>query len=160
MPSATVVSAIGQFCHDQLCCTHWSTPLHNWPLQLALELVQAQHTAAECQASADTQKAQLAEAKAAQQAQLVASLDAKLQAAHAALDASCAAVMEWRRGGAALLEHYARLLHGQEPLPGAYACSLWHPGPFYVAYSAHCIVHVLAHAHVSHPSCPELIDLW
>ena len=100
-------------------------PRTSFVLQLALELVQAQHAASECQAGADKQKAQLSEAKAAQQAQLVASLDARLQAAHAALDASCAAVAEWRQRGAALLERYACILHGQEALPGAFSYAIW-----------------------------------
>lgn len=87
-------------------------------MQLALELAEAQHQVAECLDAAATQKAQLCESKAQHEAKVLASLDAQLQAALAALDASLQTVWDWEKGSCALMERYARLLHGQEAIPG------------------------------------------
>jgi hypothetical protein len=87
-------------------------------VQLALELVEAQHQVAECLDAAATQKAQLCEGKAQHEAKVLASLDAQLQAALAALDTSLRVAWDWQKGSSALMERYARLLHGQEPIPG------------------------------------------
>lgn len=88
-------------------------------MQLALDLVQAQHCASECQASLDTHKARLSEAKAAQLARVAARLDARLQAALSALDVTTREVDDWSKGGASLLRQYAALLTGKQAIPGA-----------------------------------------
>jgi hypothetical protein len=93
---------------------------------MALELVQAQHQVADCESSLAAHKAQLADAKARQQARLIASLDARLQAMNAALNISSQEMHDWSKGGHALLQDYAALLKGHKPFPGAFlACHGW-----------------------------------
>ena len=86
--------------------------------------MEAQHRVAECDAALSTQRAELREAKAGQQARLIAALDARLQAVLAALDASGREVTTWQSGGGALLQDYAAMLKGLTPLPGV--CLLPH----------------------------------
>jgi hypothetical protein len=88
-------------------------------LQMALELAQAQRRAVDCADGVAAEKARLTEAKMARQAQMVAALDARLQAAHAALDESAQGVREWGADACALLGQYAGVLTGTAPIPGA-----------------------------------------
>ena len=86
---------------------------------MALELAQAQHRAGECAQGIAAEKARMTEAKMARQARIISGLDARLQAAHAALDAVGSEAAEWRQGGDVMLEQFAALLSGAQPMPGA-----------------------------------------
>ena len=85
---------------------------------MALELAQAQHRAGECAQGIGAEKARMTEAKMARQARIISGLDARLQAARAALDAVGSEVAEWRQGGDVMLEQFAALLSGAQPMPG------------------------------------------
>lgn len=127
-------------------------------MQLALELVEAQHSATDCDAALAAQHAQLREAKAAQQAHMAAGLDARLQAALAALDASGRSVGDWQKAGASLLREYAAMLQGTAPLPGVRQICVLHVGHVRVccsmqAHPAQLIQHCMtSHALLMHPS--------
>ena len=86
-------------------------------MQLALELMQAQQRAADCEASLTAQKGSLSEAKASAQARLVSRLDAQLQAMFAAMDSSASGFREWSRGADVLLQQLANMLGGTTALP-------------------------------------------
>lgn len=89
---------------------------------MAIELLTAQHSACEVIDQLNQIKGELAEAKMRQQMRLSGALDAQLQAAHAAIDASAATTTEWRTGAEALLQKFASCLSG--------ACQIAGDGPF------------------------------
>jgi hypothetical protein len=95
-------------------------------LQMSLELVSAHHNAAGSLDRFLAHKGEVAEAKMRQQSRLCASLDARLQAAHATIDASAASTRDWLGAAETLLQVLARQLSGVEAMPGALAPAYTH----------------------------------
>lgn len=81
-------------------------------MQMAVELLTAQHTACEVAEQLKRTKGALAEAKMRQQIRLCGALDAQLKAAHGAIDAGAGAAKEWRAQADNLLQEFSSHLSG------------------------------------------------
>lgn len=89
-------------------------------VQLALELATAHHRISSALERMLSHKGDVTEAKMRQQARLCASLDARLNAAHASIDAACSETHSWLQSTDCVLQALARQLSGMSA-PGT-AC--------------------------------------
>lgn len=86
---------------------------------MAVELMTAHHATCNVMEQLNQAKGELSEAKMRQQMRLCGSLDAQLQAAHAAIDAGASTAKEWAASAEQLLQTFASLLNGSCCLSGA-----------------------------------------